>query len=325
MGGSLSCVVTGGAGFVGSHLCDRLLRHGHRVVAIDNLYTGGRQNIAHLDGDDRFRFLQADVNEPWPDLGAIDRIYNLACPASPPHYQRDPVFTAKTCFLGVLHALERAEATGARLLQASTSEVYGDPRVHPQPESYRGFVNPIGPRACYDEGKRIGETLCVDFRARGVDARIVRIFNTYGPRMDPEDGRVVSNFIVQALRGQPLTVYGDGSQTRSFCFVDDLVDGIVALMEHESEQGPVNLGNDREHSMLELAQLVATHIGREAVVVHRELPTDDPTRRRPDLTLARERLGFEPKVSLEAGLVRTIAYFRDTVLGPGHAEMPQES
>ena len=208
-------LVTGGAGFVGSHLCDRLLRDGHEVVALDNFYTGFALNVAHLEGEARFRLVERDVCEPLNDLGPFDRVYNFACPASPPHYQRDPIYTARTCFDGVLRCLESAEAHGARVVQASTSEVYGDPRVHPQPESYRGFVNPVGPRACYDEGKRIGETLCVGFRARGVDARVVRIFNTYGPRMDPSDGRVVSNFVVQALRGEPLTVYGDGLQTRT--------------------------------------------------------------------------------------------------------------
>lgn len=310
---SLRCLVTGGAGFVGSHLVDRLHRAGHDVVALDNFFTGSRDNLRHLDGEPRFRLVEHDVCDPLPDLGPLDRIYNFACPASPGHYQRDPVFTAKTCFLGVLHCLEVAETHGARMLQASTSEVYGDPKVHPQPESYRGFVNPIGPRACYDEGKRIGETLCIDFRARGVDARLVRIFNTYGPRMDPRDGRVVSNFIVQALSGEPLTVYGDGTQTRSFCFVEDLVDGIVALMEHDSEQGPVNLGNDRERSMLDLARLVLEHTGSVSELVHRPLPTDDPTRRRPELDLARERLGYQPRITLEEGLRRTIEYFRATL------------
>lgn len=307
-------LITGGAGFVGSHLVDRLLGEGHRVVALDNFYTGFRENIAHLASEPRFELVEHDVTQPLPAMGEFDWIFNLACPASPPHYQRDPVFTTLTCVNGALHALQLAQAQGARVLQASTSEVYGDPRVHPQPESYRGFVNCVGPRACYDEGKRVGETLFADFRARrGVDARIVRVFNTYGPRMDPADGRVVSNFIVQALRGEPLTVYGDGEQTRSFCYVDDLVEGMFRLMNHPDEAGPVNLGNDGEFSMLQLAQLVLDKTGARSELVFRELPADDPTRRRPDLSHARARLGYEPSVSLSEGLSRTVAHFRTVV------------
>lgn len=307
----LRCLVSGGAGFVGSHLCDRLLSDGHTVVALDNLYTGFWRNIQHLDGEPRFELVEHDVVQPFPELGRFDWVFNLACPASPVHYQADPVFTTLTSFNGTWHALQLAERYGARFFQASTSEVYGDPRVHPQPEDYRGFVNPIGPRACYDEGKRAAETLCADFRRRrGVDARIARIFNTYGPRMHRQDGRVVSNFVVQALRHQPLTVYGDGEQTRSFCFVDDLVRGFLLLMTHEDEAGPVNLGNDGEFSMLELAQLVLSVTGSRSELVHRPLPDDDPTRRRPDLTLARERLGYEPEIPLERGLRRTVDYFR---------------
>lgn len=310
----LRCLVTGGAGFVGSHLVDRLLADGHRVVGLDNFYTGFAQNIAHLEREPRFELVEHDVTQPFGDLGRFEWIFNLACPASPPHYQRDPAFTTVTCFHGALHCLQLAESQGARFLQASTSEVYGDPRVHPQPEDYRGFVNCVGPRACYDEGKRIAETLCADYRrGRGVDARIVRIFNTYGPRMDPGDGRVVSNFIVQALRRQPLTVFGDGKQTRSFCYVDDLVDGILRLMAHTDEVGPINLGNDGEFSMLELAQLVLEKTGSASELVFEELPADDPTRRRPDLTLARERLGYEPRVPLSAGLDHTIEHFRTIV------------
>ncbi len=310
---SLRCLVTGGAGFVGSHLVDRLLADGHEVVALDNLYTGSKANLAHLASESRFAFVEADVCDDLAPLGRFDWIFNLACPASPPHYQRDPIFTAKTCFLGVLRCLEHAERHGARLLQASTSEVYGDPEVHPQPESYRGSVNPVGPRSCYDEGKRVGETLCFDFRARGVDARIVRIFNTYGPRMDPSDGRVVSNFVVQALRGEPLTVYGDGTQTRSFCFVSDLIDGFLRLMTHPQAQGPINVGNDREHTMLELAELVMRLTERGSELTHLPLPKDDPTRRRPDLSRARETLGYEPAVSLEDGLAATVGYFREVL------------
>ncbi len=311
--------MTGGAGFVGSHLCDRLLADGHEVVALDNFYTGSRANLAHLADEPRFELVEHDVTSPFGDLpyrggGAFDRIFNLACPASPPHYQRDAIFTTRTCFLGAIHCLELAEACGARVVQASTSEVYGDPRVHPQPEDYRGFVNCVGPRACYDEGKRVAETLCAEFRAqRGVDARIARIFNTYGPRMDPGDGRVVSNFIMQSLRGESLTVYGDGSQTRSFCYVDDLVDGLVRLMSHEDQSGPVNLGNDGEYTMLELATLVMAATGTGTEVKFQPLPADDPTRRRPELTLARESLGYAPSIELEEGLVRTVAYFRSWI------------
>ena len=311
---ALRCLVTGGAGFVGSHLVDRLLGDGHEVVALDNFYTGFARNIAHLENEPRFSLVEHDVTRPLPDMGKLDWIFNLACPASPPHYQRDPVFTTLTCFNGALHCLQLAEQQGARVFQASTSEVYGDPRVHPQPEDYRGFVNCVGPRACYDEGKRVAETLCAEFRQRrGVDARIARVFNTYGPRMDPGDGRVVSNFIVQALRGQDLTVYGDGQQTRSFCYVDDLVDGAVRLMSHADESGPVNLGNDGEFTMLELAEIVLEKTGSKSRLVFEELPADDPARRKPDLTLARTRLGFDPRVSLREGLEKTIEHFRGIV------------
>lgn len=309
-------LVTGGAGFLGSHLVDRLVERGDEVVALDNFYTGRPANLAHLRNHPRFAFVEHDVVVPFPRSGPLaqrfDRVFHLACPASPPAYQRDPIYTAKTCFLGTLHALERAVEDSARLLQASTSEVYGDPEKHPQSESYRGAVNPTGPRACYDEGKRIGESLCMDFhRVHGLDVRVARIFNTYGPRMDPNDGRVVSNFVVQALTGAPLTLFGDGSQTRSFCYVDDLIDGFLRLVEHPTERGPVNLGNDGEFTVRELAELVLALTKSSSSLEFRARPVDDPMQRRPDLSRARESLGFSPKVPLRAGLERTIGYFRD--------------
>jgi UDP-glucuronate decarboxylase len=317
--GSLRVLITGGAGFVGSHLSERLVGEGHDVVVVDNFLTGRPQNVAGLVGNARFRVVEHDVVQPLPDLGArFDRIYLMACPASPPRYQNDPIYTTKISFLGTLFGLERAERDHARVLLASTSEIYGEPEVHPQPESYRGSVSTLGPRACYDEGKRVAETLVSDFRrVRGVDARIARIFNTYGPRMDPDDGRVVSNFLVQALRGEDLTIYGDGTQSRSFCYVSDLVDGLVRLMEHENEAGPINLGNDEEHTMLSLAELA-----REATQQHRVTegrisfhprPIDDPTQRKPDLTLARTRLGYAPKVAVRDGLARTAEHFAATI------------
>ncbi len=324
--GVVRCLVTGGAGFLGSHLVDRLLASGHEVVALDNFYTGRRENLSHLGAQDRFAFVEHDVTKPFPADGAMgapfDRIYHLACPASPPHYQRDPVFTTLTNVLGTLHGLERAELDGARFFQASTSEVYGDPEVHPQPETYRGSVNPLGPRACYDEGKRVAESLCMDFLRRGVEVRIVRIFNTYGPRMDPADGRVVSNFVVQALRGEPITLYGDGAQTRSFCFVDDLLDGFVLLMEHPTETGPVNLGNDGEFTVAELARLVLELTGSRSPIVHAPLPADDPKQRRPELAKARAVLGFAHRVPLREGLARTIDHFARQVRG-GVREEPK--
>jgi UDP-glucuronate decarboxylase len=318
---ALRCLVTGGAGFLGSNLCDRLIDLGHEVVALDNFYTGHRRNVAHLLGPahPRFALVEHDVTRPFPAAdpsgggpmaARFDRIFNLACPASPPHYQRDPVFTMLTSVLGTLHGLTRAERDGARFFQASTSEVYGDPEVHPQTEKYRGAVNPLGPRACYDEGKRAAESLCMDFsRAGRAEVRIVRIFNTYGPRMDPDDGRVVSNFIVQALRGEPITLYGDGQQTRSFCYVDDLLTGFLALMEHPTEVGPINLGNDGEFTVRELAELVRELTASRSELVLRPRPIDDPMQRRPDLTLARERLGFSHSVPLREGVLRTIEYF----------------
>lgn len=301
----MRALITGGAGFVGSALCLRLLDDGHDVIVVDNLYTGRRDNVPS-----GVLLIEHDICQPLDVPGALDRVYNLACPASPPHYQRDPIFTLKTSVLGTLNVLELARAKGARFLQASTSEIYGDPDVHPQPESYRGSVNTLGPRACYDEGKRAAEAACMDYeRVHGLEVRIARIFNTYGPRMDPGDGRVVSNFIVQALRGEPLTLYGDGSQTRSFCFVTDLVDGLVRLMEHPENPGPVNLGNPDERSVADLARIVLDLTGKQSDLVQRPLPADDPKVRCPDLTRARETLGYEPKVSLEEGLRAAIEWF----------------
>ncbi|MBK8169250.1 MAG: SDR family oxidoreductase [Sandaracinaceae bacterium] len=305
-------LVTGAAGFLGSNLCERLLKQGHTVVALDNLQTGAKENFSDFATDASFSFVEHDVTKPFPDLGAkFDRIYNLACAASPPRYQADPVHTTLTSVLGVLHGLDLARAHNARFFQASTSEVYGDPDVHPQPESYRGNVNPIGPRACYDEGKRAAESLIFDHqRMHKTEVRVARIFNTYGPRMDPKDGRVVSNFIMQALEGKALTVYGTGQQTRSFCYVDDLLDGFIGLMEHPTESGPVNIGNPVEFTMLELAEEVTKLIGGKANVVHEALPVDDPRQRRPDISKAKAAFGFDPKYPLVDGLRRTIEYFR---------------
>lgn len=308
-------LVTGGAGFLGSHLCERLLADGDEVIAVDNFYTGSRDNVAHLMGNERFSVLEHDVTNPLEIDTEIDQIFNLACPASPPHYQRDPIKTTLTSVLGVYNMLELARRTGATILQASTSEVYGDPSIHPQPESYWGNVNPIGIRSCYDEGKRVAETFLFDFhRQHGVPIKVVRIFNTYGPRMDPEDGRVVSNFIVQALRGQDLTIYGDGTQTRSFCFVDDLVEGFVRFMATSDDvTGPINLGNTGEFTVSELAEKVLAKVGGPSRIVYRELPSDDPKVRQPDITKARQVLGWEAKVALDEGLDKTIAYFAKVV------------
>jgi UDP-glucuronate decarboxylase len=305
----MRALVTGGAGFIGGHLCRRLRALGHEVTCVDDLSTGSEENLQDLRSDPGFRFLKLDVTEPFA-VGA-DRIYNLACPASPPHYQRDPIKTAKTSVMGALHALELARKAGARVLQASTSEVYGDPAVHPQPESYWGNVNPVGKRACYDESKRLAETLMTDYaRHHGVQVRVARIFNTYGPGMRPDDGRVVSNFIVQGLRGEPLTLYGDGAQTRSFCYVSDLVEGLIRLMESDAGPAPVNLGNPGEFTVRELAERVSALLGRPAEFIHRPLPEDDPSRRRPDISRAKSLLGWEPGVTLAEGLPRTIEHFR---------------
>ncbi len=303
-------LVTGGAGFLGSYLCERLIEQGHEVLCLDNLFTGRKDNITHLLQHPRFEFLRWDVTEPF--RLEVDRIYNLACPASPVHYQHNPVKTIKTNVLGMIHCLGLAKRVGARLLQASTSEVYGDPEIHPQREDYRGNVNPIGPRACYDEGKRCAETLCYDYQRRhNLDIRTVRIFNTYGPRMLANDGRVVSNFIVQALKNEPITIYGQGEQTRSFCYVDDLIEGILRLMEQNQITQPVNIGNPGEFTIRELAEIILRLTRSSSQIIYRPLPEDDPQQRRPDIQLAQKSLHWEPKVSLEEGLKKTIQYFKD--------------
>jgi len=301
-------LVTGGAGFIGSHLCERLLGDGHEVLCLDNFFTGDKRNIIHLTDYTGFELIRHDITQPI--LLEVDRIYNLACPASPIHYQYNPVKTIKTSVLGTIHMLGLAKRVKARVLQASTSEVYGDPQVHPQKEDYWGNVNPIGIRSCYDEGKRVAETLMMDYhRQNGVDIRIVRIFNTYGPRMAENDGRVVSNFIVQSLSGENLTVYGNGEQTRSFCYVDDLVEGLIRMMECDGFVGPVNLGNPAETSILEFARRIIALTGSSARVVFKPLPADDPRQRQPDIDAARDRLGWEPHVDIETGLKKTIEYF----------------
>lgn len=304
--------MTGGAGFLGSHVCRRLLAEGTEVVCVDNLQTGRKKNIESLLDDRRFTFIEADVRDPLPEA-AYDEIWNLACPASPPHYQRDPVDTLLINVLGMKNVLDLAAKCEARVFQTSTSEVYGDPEVHPQRESYRGAVNPIGPRACYDEGKRAAETLCFDYhRTYGVEIKVVRIFNTYGPNMDPADGRVVSNFIVSALKGEPLELYGGGSQTRSFCYVDDLIDGFFCLMRSDASiTGPVNIGNPCEFTIKELAETVIEMTGSTSLIIDKPLPTDDPLQRRPDITLAEQLFGWAPKVPLREGLQRSIRYFAE--------------
>jgi UDP-glucuronate decarboxylase len=309
-------LVTGGAGFLGSHLCDRLIKEGHEVLCVDNLFTGTRANIGHLLNHPRFEFQRHDVT--FPLYVEVDEIYNLACPASPIHYQHDPVQTTKTSVHGAINMLGLAKRIGAKILQASTSEVYGDPEVHPQTEEYWGRVNPIGARSCYDEGKRCAETLFFDYqRQLGVKIKVARIFNTYGPRMHPHDGRVVSNFVVQAIQGKPLTIYGDGSQTRSFCYVDDLVDGLVRLMRSDdSVTGPINLGNPVEFSVRELADQLLGKLRSNAGLISAPLPSDDPRQRQPDITKAKQLLGWEPKVPLSEGLDHTIAYFKELLSEP---------
>ena len=305
-------LVTGGAGFLGSHLCERLVREGEEVICMDNFFTGRRKNIAHLLDFKNFELLRHDVVDPFKV--EVDRIYNLACPASPIHYQYNPIKTVKTSVMGAINCLGLAKRVGARVLQASTSEIYGDPEVHPQPESYRGNVNPIGLRSCYDEGKRCAETLFFDYhRENNVDIRVIRIFNTYGPKMRPDDGRVVSNFIVQALKGEDITVYGDGSQTRSFCYVDDLINGMVGVMEQTESVGPINLGNPKEFTIRELADSVLRKVKTESQMVEHPLPADDPTQRKPDISLAQKFLSWKPSIDLDEGLDRTIPYFREVI------------
>lgn len=306
-------LVTGGAGFLGSHLCDRLIKDGHDVLCIDNFFTGSKENIAHLIDHPYFEVMRHDVT--FPLYVEVDEIYNLACPASPIHYQFDPVQTTKTSVHGAINMLGLAKRVKARIFQASTSEVYGDPEQHPQQESYWGKVNPIGPRSCYDEGKRCAETLFFDYyRQHNLDIKVARIFNTYGPRMHPNDGRVVSNFIVQALKGEDITIYGNGSQTRSFCYVDDLIEGFIRLMATDKGiTGPINLGNPNEFSMLELAEKVLLLVGGKSKLVFHPLPVDDPKQRQPDISLAKNNLGWTPKVQLDDGLKETTAYFRKTL------------
>jgi UDP-glucuronate decarboxylase len=302
-------LVTGGAGFLGSHLCDRLLARGDEVICVDNFFTGRKQNIAHLLSNPRFEVIRHDIVQPL-NVEA-DQIYNLACPASPPSYQYNAIKTIKTSTVGMVNMLGLAKRCRARLFQASTSEVYGDPEIHPQPEEYWGHVNPIGPRSCYDEGKRVAESLCMNYyQVHQVEIRIVRIFNTYGPRMDPRDGRVVSNFITQALRGEPITIFGEGRQTRSFCYVDDLIDGFLRLMDQNQTTGPINIGNPGEFTMLELAELVLKLTGSKSPLKFEPLPADDPKQRCPDITKARSILGWSPQIPLEEGLMRTIPYYR---------------
>ncbi|MEM7010353.1 MAG: UDP-glucuronic acid decarboxylase family protein [Verrucomicrobiota bacterium] len=312
----MTVLVTGGAGFLGSHLVDRLIDQGHEVICLDNFFTGRKANVAHHFANPNFELMRHDVIDPFKV--EVDRIFHLACPASPVFYQQNPIKTIKTSVMGSINCLGLAKRVGARTFLASTSEIYGDPEVHPQPESYRGCVNPIGPRACYDEGKRCAETLFFDYhRQNGVDIRVVRIFNTYGPRMLANDGRVVSNFIVQALRGEDLTVYGDGSQTRSFCYVSDLISGFLRLMAAEDLTGPINIGNPGEFTMLQLADMVLERVGGRSKIVHQQLPVDDPRQRQPNITVAREKLQWKPKVELSEGLDLTIEYFRKEIRDEG--------
>jgi UDP-glucuronate decarboxylase len=312
-------LVTGGAGFLGSNLCDRLISDNHEVICLDNFFTGSKKNIIHLMDSANFELMRHDVVDPFKV--EVDQIYNLACPASPIHYQHNPIKTVKTSVVGAINALGLAKRVGARILQASTSEVYGDPEVHPQTEDYRGNVNPIGPRACYDEGKRCAETLFFDYhRQNNIDIRMIRIFNTYGPRMRPDDGRVVSNFIVQAIKGGDISVYGDGKQTRSFCYVDDLIEVMIRMMNQDEIVGPINTGNPNEFTILELAEKIIEITGNKSKIIFLALPVDDPMQRKPDISLAKEKLGWQPQIQLEQGLKKTISYFNPLVTGGNFLE-----
>lgn len=309
----MNIVVTGGAGFIGSHLIKRLIDAGHHVICVDNFFTGQHRNLKQFKGNKNFELIEHDIVQPLY-LENVDQVYNLACPASPIHYQKNPIKTVKTSTIGVINMLGLAKKAGARFLQASTSEIYGDPEVHPQPESYWGHVNTIGRRACYDEGKRVAETLCFDYyREHGLPIRVIRIFNTYGPNMHPDDGRVVSNFIIQALKNEPITIYGDGSHTRSFCYVDDLVEGMIRLMNQDETTGPVNIGNPTELSVKDLAEKIVELTGSKSQIVYKDLPEDDPKQRQPDISLAKKVLDWEPTVPLEQGLQKTIDYFRTVI------------
>lgn len=316
----MRALVAGAAGFLGSHLCDRLIGDGFKVIGVDNFYTGNTRNLDSLQGNPAFRLLEHDIVEPMDarDIGDVDWIFNLACPASPPHYQRDPLFTLDTNYLGTKNLCDFAVRVGAKVLQASTSEVYGDPAIHPQVESYWGNVNCFGIRSCYDEGKRIAETLMLEYsRKYDIAIKIVRIFNTYGPRMDPEDGRIISNFIMQALKGEPITIYGNGDQTRSFCYVDDLISGILQMARSDrSFTGPVNIGNPGEFTVREAAELIKERIGSSSMITYLPLPSDDPKKRKPDIALAAKRLNWEPKVSFSDGVTKTIEYFRKLIVHP---------
>lgn len=308
----MKILVTGGAGFLGSHLCDRLIEHDDEVICVDNFFTGQKRNIKHLLGNPRFELIRHDIVEPL--TVEVNQIYNLACPASPVHYQHNPIKTIKTSTVGMVNMLGLAKRTGARILQTSTSEIYGDPAVHPQPETYWGNVNPIGERSCYDEGKRVAETLCMDYhRQNGVGVRVARVFNTYGPRMHPHDGRVVSNFIIQALANKPLTIYGDGSHTRSFCYVDDIIEALILLMNQDQETGPVNLGNPVETSIQQLAAMIRALTKASSSITYHDLPADDPQKRQPDISKAKRLLNWQPTTSLASGLKKTIAYFQNTL------------
>lgn len=302
-------LVTGGAGFIGSHLCKRLLNSGNKVICMDNFYTGQRRNISDLENNTNFKIIEHDITNPFPEMEHVDEIYNFACPASPVHYQAEPIKTIQVSTIGVMNVLEFAKKNNSKILQASTSEIYGDPKIHPQPEDYRGCVNTLGPRACYDEGKRVAETLFMEYYRKGLDIRIVRIFNTYGPNMAVNDGRVVSNFIIQAINGKDITIYGDGTQTRSFQYIKDLLNGVTKLMEQNEIIGPVNIGNPDEYTIKELAKKIIEFTNTNSKIIYEDLPIDDPKKRRPDISLAKEKLNWSPEINVDLGLKETIKYF----------------